>query len=58
VSEKEVFEKLTKDHLVWKRDELSRQLVNVKTISEYVDLSNKINELNDKIGKPEKESDL
>jgi hypothetical protein len=58
VSEKEVFEKLMKDHLVWKRDELSRQLVNVKTISEYVDLSNKINELNDKIGKPEKESDL
>lgn len=58
MSEKEVFEKLTKDHLVWKRDELSRQLVNVKTISEYVDLSNKINELNDKIGKPEKESDL
>jgi disulfide oxidoreductase YuzD len=58
VSEKEVFEKLTKDHLVWKRDELSRQLANVKTISEYVDLSNKINELNDKIGKPEKESDL
>ena len=58
MSEKDLYEKLTRSHLEWKRDELSRQLANASSISEYIELSNKIKELNDEIGIIEKESDL
>lgn len=58
MSEKDLYDKLTKTHLVWNRDELSRQLANVSSIHESMILTNKIIELNNKIAMFEKESDL
>jgi hypothetical protein len=58
VSEKDLYDKLTKTHLVWSRDELSRQLANVNSIHESMILTNKIIELNNKIAMFEKESNL